>query len=504
MKMRRYLEKINNNWIYLLLLAIILFLYYPALNNFYTHDDFFHFKISNAISLKEFLLFFDPTRAPEGWGFYRPLTTQVLYFVVRNLFHFNSVAAHLLALGMFLIVCALVYKLLLLFTENKQKSLIGLFLYATSASHFTHLYSIANQELGHAIFYLGSVLAFIKFLKERKSTFYFLSLLGFLGSLMSKELAVTLPFVLILVYGFRSLTGKVSLKTKEFIRIIVPFFVILGIYGYLHVFYYGLIQGESYVWSISPKTALNSLFWYSLWSVNIPKLLPDFIGPGLSINPKLFLYWGSTIKPILILFSVLSLLTLSMIVTTLKKNKKDDWLLYAFSAVWFSLILSPVIFLQWHKFWEYLTLPLVGIVLFLSHLIVNSQQFLKKKKLLLFSKLLPILFLTIFIIQSKLTLNLAWQTEWHATGARIARRVHNYLIENTSILKNYKTIVFYDTKEDEDLPWSPSETLKVVLSDQNYFKVFWNNRYIVRYSGPGQVTSEGEVLNIGARNFLGY
>src|SRR3989304_6842531 len=164
MKIISYLKRKKIKWEYLLLLAIIFFLYYPALNNFYTHDDFFHFKISNATSLKEFLSFFDPIHAPEGWGFYRPLTTQVLYFVIRNLFNFNPIAAHLLALGMFLIVCAMVYKLILLLTENKKQALFGLFLYAISASHFTHLYSIANQELGHAIFFLGSVLAFIKFL----------------------------------------------------------------------------------------------------------------------------------------------------------------------------------------------------------------------------------------------------------------------------------------------------------------------------------------------------
>ena len=485
---------------YLLLLAITLFLFYPALNNFYTHDDFFNFRISNATSSKEFLSFFDPIHAPEGWGFYRPLTTQALYFAVRHLFQFNPVAAHLLALGMFLVVCFMVYKLILLLTENKKQSLFGLFLYATSASHFTHLYSIANQELGHTIFYLGAVLAFSKFLKERKSSFYFLSLAAFLGSLMSKELAVTLPFILILVYAYYYLNGKILLKMKEFVRVIIPFFVILGVYGYLHVFYYGLPKGDSYIWSISVRTAINSLFWYALWAVNIPKMLADFIGPGLHFNPNLFKYWSGQIIPIFILFAILCLLILTMSFITFKKNKKKDWLLYGFSAVWFPLILSPVIFLQWHKFWEYLTLPLIGVVLVLSRLIVNSQNFLKKKKYSLFSKLLPIFFLTIFIIQSKLTLDLARQTEWTTTGAQVAKRVYNYFQSNKESLMG-KTIVFYDTKDDETLPFSPTATLKNVLSDNNFFDVYYVGKIKAFYGG---VSDNGNEVKINSRIFLGY
>ena len=490
---------------YVLLFITILFLFYPALSNFYTHDDFFQFRISDAHSLKDFILFFDPIHAPEGWGFYRPLTTQVLYFLVRNLFNFDPLAAHSLALAMFLLVCYLVYKLLLQFTNDKKRSYIGLFLYATSASHFTHLYSIANQELGHAIFFLISVITFINYMICAEKKYILFSLLAFVGALMSKELAVTLPVILVIVYVFIRLQKKVKLDLKELIRLVSPFYALLAIYGYLHVFHYGLIGGDSYVWSFSASTALNSLVWYALWSMNIPKMLLDFIGPGLNINPKLMLYWSDHITPIFILFSGFCVITFSMIIITLKRKSRQDLILFLFSITWFVLLLLPVIFLQWHKFWEYLTLPLIGIVLVLSQLIVKTQDYLKSKKYLFISKALPLIFIFVFVVQSKLTFNLAYETEWTTAGARTARRVYDH-INDLYPDKNIPpvSIVFYDTPEDIDLPWKPSEQLKVILSDNNFFEVFYEGKIIAVYSYTSDVLENENVIMLPARKFLGY
>jgi len=493
-----------NNFKFLLLFLVILFLFYPALSNFYTHDDFFCFNIAQATTLKEFVQFFDPLHSPTGWGYYRPLFTQVLYYFIANVFNYNSVAAHLLALVMFLIVCALVYKLLLQLTENKYQSYLGIFLYAASASHFTHLYTIANQELGHAIFFLLSVILFIKYLNSRERKYITFSVLTFIAALMSKELAVTLPIILILTYFFLILQRKIKLNIKDFVRIHIPYFTVLVIYLYLHIFHYGMIQGDSYIWSISLGTLLNSLVWYGLWSVNVPKMLSDFVGPGLNLNPKLMLYWGRQIIPIALLFAAFCSITLAMIITTVRKYKREDYLLYIFAFIWFSLILSPVLFLQWHKFWDYLTLPLIGIVLVLSFLIVKTQTILKKKYLLL-AKILPLIFLTIFTFQSRLTLNLAYETEWTTTGAGTARRVYDYFNNNFKLKDDeYITVVFYDTAKDTDLPWSPSEQLKVILSDNNFFEVFYGGKIKAVYSYLGDVTDKDNVIMIPARQFLGY
>jgi len=115
-----------------------------------------------------------------------------------------------------------------------------------------------------------------------------------------------------------------------------------------------------------------------------------------------------------------------------------------------------------------------------------------------------LLFIGIWILLSVSTLNLTAETNWVTRGAQTAKNVHNYMIENQGMLTGYKSIVFYDTKDDSNLPWSPSEVLKVVLSDQNYFRVFWNGRLQAKYVSYNLTTTEQRELGLKARTFLGY
>jgi preprotein translocase subunit SecG len=163
-----------------------------------------------------------------------------------------------------------------------------------------------------------------------------------------------------------------------------------------------------------------------------------------------------------------------------------------FSVAWFVITLSPVLFLPLHKFTFYLTVPLVGISIAVSYLLDSNNK-----------RPVTILFFAIWLSLSILTLALTSETNWITKGQETARRVHNYFVKNELALEKYKIIVFYDTEEDKDLPWRPSEVLKVVLSDNNYFKVFWDGKWQALYSGreePQKLTA----IQIWARNFLGY
>jgi len=105
-----------------------------------------------------------------------------------------------------------------------------------------------------------------------------------------------------------------------------------------------------------------------------------------------------------------------------------------------------------------------------------------------------------FIIQSKLTLDLARQTEWTTTGAQVAKRVYNYFQSNKESLMG-KTIFFYDTAEDKNLPFAPTATLKDVLSDNNFFDVFYEGNIKAIYGGA---TNDKNKVMIKSRQFLGY
>jgi hypothetical protein len=319
-------------------------------------------------------------------------------------------------------------------------------------------------------FYLLSTLLLI-----RKR--YFLSLLAFTGALLSKETVVVLPLTHLLFLWYFKRPGK--------IRKVLPFLATLGIYLYLHTFHYGFAAGDSYIWSFSPIKAANTLFWYVLWSLNLPEMLVDFVGPGLRVNLEPLKFWFRYLVPIFVLFSITAAWLLISFGKFLKKIKKQEIAIFILAAAWFILTLAPVLFLPLHKFTFYLTLPLIGVVWLISYVLRQPSK---------------IIFLALWLALSILTLGLTYETHWITQGAKTARLVYEYVKENESLLQG-KTIVFYDTDEDKKSPWLPSSTLKVALSDNNFFAVFFNGRIEIIY---GEFEDKENVVKIRARDFLFY
>ncbi len=255
---------------------------------------------------------------------------------------------------------------------------------------------------------------------------------------------------------------------------------------------YGFAQGESYIWDFSPRV-LNTLFWYGLWSLNLPEMLVDFVGPGLKFNPNLLKYWANEIIPIFTLFVTLLISVFSLVIVNLKRFKKKELFIYLFSFAWFVITLLPVLFLPWHKFTFYLTLPLFGVVFSLAFAIKQSK----------FPKIAIFTFMAIYFSLSVLTLTLTTKTHWITQGSKTARNVYNYLNENIKESRSVK-VIFYDTSEDSDLPWSPSEVLKDVLSDDNFFSVFHGGKITPVYLHAEEIEEDVEGIKLPARQFLGY
>jgi len=160
---------------YLTLLFIFLvafLLFYPSLFTFFTHDDFFLLKISNAHSLKEFLAFFSLFKPPEGLGMYRPLSMQSFYFLAWKVFKLNPFGLHIISFLTFFILVYLVYYLSYVLSGKITISLITAFIYAVNSSHFVHLYFLGvYQELLMSVFFLLALIFSIKFWS--KEEFFF-------------------------------------------------------------------------------------------------------------------------------------------------------------------------------------------------------------------------------------------------------------------------------------------------------------------------------------------
>lgn len=475
---------------FVLLINFVLFL--PSFFVFFTHDDFFHFVIADTDSLKGFLNFFNIKTSPLGHGFYRPLTTQVFYFLGRYVFDLSPFWMHAISYLFFTGIVILVYHLINFVFRDRKAAILGAFLYSTSSIHFMSLYFLgAFQEIGMAFFVLLSVLFYIKS-NSIKDWKYLLSLMFFMLALMSKETSVITPFLAVTVrlfLRFRNIKRLEYKKVTDFIRAeisrILPYAGILMVYLYFRIFHYGFIQGDSYVWDFSPRI-LNSLFWYGLWSFNIPEMLVDFVGPGLHINPNLFKFWSQSIIPIMLLGGLLLFIIALLSIKAIRKNIK----LVAFTLTWFFIALLPVLFLPFHKFSFYLTLPLVGIASYISYLLVNFKH-----------KTIIGLFCILWLAGSYMTLKLTEETHWVTRGAQTAKRVDEYFQNNDKHLSKNKNVAFIDTVEDNNLPWKPSQIVKTALSDQNYFSVFHPGKFMVYY---GNNNLPEDAYQIEARQFIGY
>src|SRR5258708_6486515 len=143
------------------LLSFLIF--YPSLFVFFTNDDFFFLNIARAGSLGDFFKFFSLIKGPDGFGMYRPLTTQVFYFLSSKLFNMQPMPLHMISFLFFFAIIYLVYKLVFELIKSSKIAMVSAFLYAVSATHFGHLYYLATfQELGMTFFVLLSCITFIK------------------------------------------------------------------------------------------------------------------------------------------------------------------------------------------------------------------------------------------------------------------------------------------------------------------------------------------------------
>ncbi len=480
---------LNTKLLFIFLLSFII--YFPSLFTFYTHDDFFLLKISKANSLGEFFNFFNFTQGPEGLGVYRPLTTQVFYFLSNSVFNLNPLALHIISFATFFLIIYLVYKLVNMLVKNDSVAFLTAFLYATSATHYGHLYYLATyQELGLAVFCLLAVIFFIKFARKGNLKYYFLSTITYVLALLSKETAIVIPSILALVYGLLKLRKEKILPARKFVLALSGFVVILLVYLYFHFFLYGLAQGESYIWDFSPRF-INTLFWYGLWSFNLPEMLVDFVGPGLKLSHNLFRFWSKEIVPIFLLFGAVTAFILYLVVKVRNILKKKDIQIIIFSLAWFVLALIPVLFLPLHKFTYYLTLPLIGVVFAISYLIEKARM----------TNSIKLAFASIWVILSIFTLQLTRETHWVSQGAEVAKNAHTYFNEQEAG-GNIMFVDFYDTNEDKDLPWSPTELVKVVLSQSNFFEVFFQGEFELLQEGDDQ--PEEDIIRVKARDLLNY
>ena len=122
----------KNTLAFLIIYSIVILFYYPVLTTFFSHDDFFHLKVSITDgSLKQFINFFDFHPFEERLiAFYRPIFREVFYNTFYNLFGLNQLPFRILSFVLHFANIYLVFTLTEKLFRNKFISYFATFFFA--------------------------------------------------------------------------------------------------------------------------------------------------------------------------------------------------------------------------------------------------------------------------------------------------------------------------------------------------------------------------------------
>ncbi|MBU1200450.1 hypothetical protein KJ953_02840 [Patescibacteria group bacterium] len=429
------------------ILALVFLVFLPSLFTFFSGDDWSHLRLSQISSFSEFFNFFSFSNNAQTASFYRPLSTQVFFFIFQTIFGLNSFFYHIFVMAGFFYSLYLLHSLCLILFKNKLVANVSLIIYAVSATNFTRLYFLsAFQEILMVIFILSSLIYFATKKYQR-------SLIFFILALMSKETAIVLPAIL-LAYSIL-FNKKINIKKHLW------FWIISAVYLCFRFFIFKLPVGDSYIFSFSPKSILNTLFWYVTWSFGTPELLVDYISSGLKPIPRLFTDYPTWSYIMLTGTVTLVSYTGYIFAKTLRSlNKK-----HLFSALLFLVSISPLLLLPWHKFTLELGLPLVGFSMFVSLLLVAHKKDLKT-------------FLVLFIIFNLLTNYLTYTRHYSVGRSKISTQISEFLKNNYPTYPEDSYFEFINDTQDYGATWGSSKQISHTISSSDMFKVFYNNHTI--------------------------
>ncbi len=156
---------------------------------------------------------------------YQPVT-MLTYIIEFHFFKLSPFPYHLANLIFHIFNSCLVFWFVYLLCHNIFISFfVGIFF----AIHPMHVESVAwiaeRKDMLSGFFYILSIVLYLYYRENKKKTIYVFSVLSLVISLLSKPMAVTMPFILILLDYYKQ--GKIS---RQSIIKIIPYFIIAAIF----------------------------------------------------------------------------------------------------------------------------------------------------------------------------------------------------------------------------------------------------------------------------------
>lgn len=322
----------NRRYFDLIILAGFSFLFfYPSLGIYFLSENIAHIEKSR------FLL----TNFQFGY-YYRPiwaltlLIDKCVWGANYSGYHFSNLLFHVLT-------AILVYLLAFQFVRSRFFALVGSFLFLLHPIHALSIFWISGRtDTICAIFYLSALVLFISFQRSNKFKYQVLSILAFILSLLSKEMAVSLPLI-IFAYIFLFNDGALRAKFIQATKKSAPYFIIMALIFLIKFLFVQEMAFENVV-----HRNRNILQIIKNFAVYIGLL----IVPGGHITIADFLHANP------IFFWLLSFIVLIIFFTSLYWIRKSIILIFFIAFVIITLIPVSRLMMRW-----YLYIPSAGFCL---------------------------------------------------------------------------------------------------------------------------------------------
>ena len=362
----------NHLWPILLLVCVSAIVYFNSLSNGFVYDDLgtivenAHIKrLGNYLSSFYNQSYF---KISGGEASYRPVAT-LSYYLLYAVSDVNPLGYRLLSFTLHIFNVILVYLLAHAMIDNKRAAVIAGLLFACHPVNAEAVNGISyNEDLLAAFFFF---LAFLSYMRLQPSVpkpgyiSFILSLFFFLLGLLSKEMAITLPAIVVL-YDLilrEPVSEKISLKRLQAVIQDRKYYYA----GYLGVSFF-------YLWlrffAIYNPEELETQIWGRFIDrvIYLPIIFLKYIKLSLfpfPLNADYVFSYPTRFLDVLPLLSLLVVLGLVIYSLYALRNQKA----VSFGIWWFFITLFPVYNLIqiYNPFAErYLYIPLLGFCLVIS------------------------------------------------------------------------------------------------------------------------------------------
>ncbi|MCX6779516.1 MAG: hypothetical protein NTU97_04830 [Candidatus Magasanikbacteria bacterium] len=390
---------IQKNWLilvfFLVYLIVGLALYSSVLNSFFVSDDFDWLTRAKETPHTFSAYFLKNSNGGVDGGVFRPLT-QLSYLLDFSIFGTNPVIFHLVNFIFFIGTALNIYWLVLLISQKKWLAFLSGLFFIILPNHPEAVTWISGRgDVLSAFFYILALAMYVKFRQGKKVWLLAVAVLSFFFSILSKEMGMSLPGVIVL-YELLFISGW---KKDSWLGVIkrglylLPFVFVLGLYLFLRWNTTHILAGFYASPELKPNLAHLLRTLLLVIDSNFLESYTRFKAASLLMRPYIFL--------------PLVLAGLSFIYLILKKYKQEKIAILGLGVLIIgALPVLPLSFMMNTSEGErFAYLPSIGMAIILGWVCYKIINFQRTRYLQFLPPVILIIFLSFVLVQK----NWHWQ-----------------------------------------------------------------------------------------------